>query len=253
MKVLRVDEVVDDDLADYGWMCRDVDDVPDHLVPTIVRPITAPPWLPSGLHVPTPALFRGDWVPTTMCGGCSAWMASSSGLHCVVARLVRLWSSAQPFVAKAQQGSAVWCRRAGRNTCMNKVRTRPKISRVRPMGPLVVALPEALDRLRRWFRSQERVVVPSVREIIQRGGSQGNRDGRMVALQRNQRAAASTTAHCVVAQEIIGGGRIREGFGPLVPRLAAMRVPGCFSTRAHVESNRRREYPIGRGSVGDPR
>jgi hypothetical protein len=29
-----------------------------------------------------------------------------------------------------------------------------------------VALPEALDRLRRWFQSQERVVVSSVREII---------------------------------------------------------------------------------------
>jgi len=52
MKVLRVDEVVDDDLAVFGRMCRDVDDVPDHLVPTIVRPITAPPWLPSGLQVP---------------------------------------------------------------------------------------------------------------------------------------------------------------------------------------------------------
>jgi hypothetical protein len=120
-------------------------------------------------------------------------------------------------------------------------------------GPLVVAVPEALDRLRRWLKSQERVVVPSVREIIQRGGSQAIRDGRMVALQPNERSAASSTAHCVVAQEIIGGGRIREGFGPLVPRLAAMRVPGCFLTRAHVESNRRREYPIGRGSVGDPR
>ena len=33
-------------------------------------------------------------------------------------------------------------------------------------GPLVVAVPEALDRLRRWFKSQERVVVSSVREII---------------------------------------------------------------------------------------
>jgi hypothetical protein len=75
----------------------------------------------------------------------------------------------------------------------------------------------------------------------------------MVALQPNERAAAFATAHCVVAREIIGGGRIREGFGPLVPRRPAMRVPGCFLTRAHVESNRRREYPIGRGSAGDPR
>ena len=108
-------------------------------------------------------------------------------------------------------------------------------------GPLVVALPEALDRLRRWFKSQERVVVSSVRDIIQRGGSQANRDGRMVALQPNERAAAFATAHCVVAREIIGGGRIREGFGPLVPRRPAMRVPGCFLTRAHVESNRGRE------------
>jgi hypothetical protein len=39
MKVLRVDVVVDDDLAVHRRMCRDVGDVPDHPVSTIVRPV----------------------------------------------------------------------------------------------------------------------------------------------------------------------------------------------------------------------
>ena len=30
MKVLRVDVVVDDDLAVFGWTCRNIGDVPDH-------------------------------------------------------------------------------------------------------------------------------------------------------------------------------------------------------------------------------
>ena len=39
MEVLRVDVIVDDDLAVFGWTCRDVGDVPDHPVSTIVRPV----------------------------------------------------------------------------------------------------------------------------------------------------------------------------------------------------------------------
>ena len=37
----------------------------------------------------------------------------------------------------------------------------------------------------------------------------------MVAREPSERSAA-ISGHCVVAREIIGGGRIREGFGPLV-------------------------------------
>jgi hypothetical protein len=128
MKVLRVDEVVDDDLAVFGRMCRDVDDVPDHPVSVIVRPITAPPWLPSGLHVPTPARCRGDWSPRRLCGGRSAWMASSSAFMA--------WRdscdsglSAQPFIAEVQQGFAVWCRRTGRSTCMNSSNSTKDLTR----------------------------------------------------------------------------------------------------------------------------
>ena len=50
MKVLRVDVVVDDDLAVYTRMCRDVGDVPDHPVSTIVRPVALAHFTMSGQY-----------------------------------------------------------------------------------------------------------------------------------------------------------------------------------------------------------
>ena len=60
MKVLRVDVVVDDDLAVYRRMCRDIGDVPDHPVSTIVRPVALAHFLIAQYALKVSA----EWVAT---------------------------------------------------------------------------------------------------------------------------------------------------------------------------------------------